>query len=309
MDPIRKALPAFAALTVAALCASPVSAQNARKWNVDPTYIYRDSTTAPERPADITTAGCHYKPLFGEGDPDSPPITTDGSVLGGIARFGEAIVDTHGSCASAQYSKEDQIYVVLNGNGLATYADQEVPLKTEDFLYIPATVPHLLKNLSAAPVTVIIMGFHTDGYPSSPLPPQPLKDNIEDVPIELVNGHPDSTHYRLLLGTADGKRDRFDAGHVVTSLFLMEIDQGGTNHPHHHINAEEIYLVMSGHGDEAAGSGTDGIEQRRPAKPGDVYFYRANATVGYYSDPGVKSRILCVRSWHPGMAPNRARGQ
>ena len=303
-----KTLPAFVAFgMVTALCAPFTSAQNnqSRSWNVDPTYLHRNITTATEEPSDITTSTCHYKPLVGVGDAENPPATTDGSILGSVSRYGEAVVDPNGSCASAQYPQEDQIYVVLDGSGSATYADQDVPLKAEDFLYIPATVSHALKNNSAAPLHVMVMGFHTQGYPASPLPAKPLVDNIENVPIEHVNGHPDTTHYRLLLGPAGATRDRFDVGHVVTSLFLMEIDPGGTNHPHHHINAEEIYQVISGHGDMAAGSGSNGIEGRYPAQPGDVYFYRANATVGFYSAPGVQSRILCVRSWHPGMAPQK----
>ena len=86
----------------------------------------------------------------------------------------------------------------------------------------------------------------------------------------------------------------------------MEIDPSGTNFPHHHPGMEEIYLVMDGHGDQVAGEGPDGVAARHPAKPGDAYFYRMNATVGYYSAPGVKSRILCVRSFNPGfVASNR----
>jgi mannose-6-phosphate isomerase-like protein (cupin superfamily) len=291
------------ALLIAAFCAPLTHAQ---KWNVDPTWLYRNTATAPERPSDISTATCHYKPLLGAGDPDSPPATTDGSIFGSVARYGEAEVDPNGSCKTVQYAEEDQIYVVLEGTGSATYAGQEVPLKAEDFLYIPATVQHDLKNTSGASLTVVVMGFHTQGYPSAALPAQPLKANIEDVPVEHVNGHPDTSHFRLLLGNAGATRDRIDAGQVVTSLFLMEIDPGGTNHPHHHINAEEIYLVLSGHGDIVAGAGADGIEGRHPAKPGDLYFYRTNAEVGYYSAPAVHSRILCVRSWHPGMAPKRS---
>ncbi len=309
MTSATRTLTAFAALgMIAAFCASFTHAEDnhAQEWKVDPTYLYRNTAAAPERPSDITTATCHYKPLFGVGDPDNPPATTDGSILGSVSRYGEAVVDPNGSCATVQYPQEDQIYVVLDGTGAASYADQEAPLKTEDFLYIPATVTHALKNTSTVPLIVIVMGFHTEGYESSPLPAEPLKANIEDVPIEFVRGHPDTTHYRLLLGPAGAKRDRFDVGHVVTSLFLMEIDPGGTNHPHHHINAEEIYFVLSGHGDEVAGDGGNGTEGRHPANPGDAYFYRANATVGYYSAPGVHSRILCVRSWHPGLAPKRS---
>ena len=36
-------------------------------------------------------------------------------------------------------------------------------------------------------------------------------------------------------------------------------------------------------------------------RPGDAFFFRLNCTVGYYSAPGAKSRVLAVRSWYPGM--------
>jgi mannose-6-phosphate isomerase-like protein (cupin superfamily) len=146
-------------------------------------------------------------------------------------------------------------------------------------------------------------GARTHGFPKGALPPGPLKDNIANLHLELVGSHPTSTHYRLLLGDSSQKRDRFDVGSVVTSLFLMEIDPSGTNFPHHHPREEEIYLVLDGHGEQVAGSGMDGIAARFPASPGDAYYYRANATVGYYSAPNVKSRILCIRSWQPGLQP------
>ena len=106
---------------------------------IDPTYLYRDTATAAKKPSDITTATCHYKPFFGKGDPDT-------SVVVGVARYGEAVIDPHGSCATVQYPQEDQVYVVLQGNGSAKYADEDVPLKTEDYLYIPSTIPHSLSE-------------------------------------------------------------------------------------------------------------------------------------------------------------------
>ena len=179
------------------------------------------------------------------------------------------------------------MYVVLQGNGSAKYADEEVPLKTEDYLYIPSTIPHALANTSAAPLTVVVMGFYTKGFEKAPIPSHPLKANIEDVPTTLVNGHPDSSRFRLLMGDVDSKRDRIAGGRVLTSLFLMEIAPGGTNFPHHHQREEEIYLILSGHGVIVAGGGMDGIAGRHPAKAGDAYFFRLNATVGYYSAPDV----------------------
>lgn len=282
---------AFVVLCLVAFCAPLFHAEDRE---IDPTWLYRNASTVGEKPSDITTPTCHYKPLFGEGDRDT-------SVVVGVARYGEVTIDPHGACASVQYPQEDQVYVVLNGTGSALYGTENVTLNTEDYLYVPSTVAHALKNGSAKPLIAVIMGFRTKGFEKVAPPTRPLKANMEDVPTELVQGHPDSTRYRLLMGDVDSKRDRIAAGRVLTSLFLMEIAPGGTNFPHHHEREEEIYLVLSGHGTMVAGGGTDGIAGRHPAKAGDAYFFRLNATVGYYSAQGVASRLLCVRSWYPGM--------
>lgn len=267
---------------------------------IDPTFLHRNTAIARESAADITTASCHYKPLFGAGDGDA-------AATSGVARFGEVVVDPKGSCKPASYADEDQIYVVLQGSGSAAYGTEQVALAKEDFLYVPATVSHGLRNDGAVPLTVAIMGYRTKGFAPTPLSPHPLKDNIANVPLELVGSHPSSTHYRLLVGDSGQTRDRIDIGNIVTSLFVMEIDPGGTNFPHHHPREEEIYLVLDGHGEQIAGSGMDGVAGRYPAGPGDAYYYRANATVGYYSAPNVNSRILCIRSWQPALQPGAPR--
>ena len=287
LAPSKRSLPPL----IAFFC---ISLLHADERKVDPTFLYRDTSAVKEIKSDLTTAGCHYKPLFGQGDPDT-------SVVVGIARYGEALLDPHAACAPVQYPGEDQVYVVLDGKGTVNYGNETVPLNKEDYLYLPATVPHTLRNNSGSPLLVVVMGFRTHGFEKDPLPSHPLKANIEDVPTGLVSGHPSSTLYRLLMGDADSKRDRVAAGRVLTSLFVMEIAPGGTNFPHHHEREEEIYLVLSGHGEMVAGGGMNGLEGKRPAKTGDAYFFRLNCTVGYYSAPKVKSRILAVRSWYPGM--------
>ena len=279
------------ALLIGVFCA-PLLHANDRK--IDPTFLYRDTSAVGEKKSDITTKSCHYRALFGQGDSDT-------SVVVGVSRYGEAVIDPNGICGLVQYPDEDQVYVVLEGTGSLKYGDAIVSLKKEDYLYIPSTIPHVLSNKADIPLTVIIMGFRTKGFEKTQLPPHPLKANIEDVPTTTVSGHPDSTRYRLLMGDVDSKRDRIAAGRVLTSLFLMEIAPGGTNFPHHHEREEEIYLVLSGHGAMVAGSGMDGIAGRHPVKAGDAYFFRLNCTVGYYSAANVKSRILAVRSWYPGM--------
>ena len=275
------------------ICGRFSAADNPHR-QVDPTFLHRNLATAEGKNSDLTTPTCHYKPLFGEED-------SQNSVVVGVARFGEAIIQHSGSCAEVAYLEEDQIYVVLDGSGSATYAQETVTLKKHDYVYFPATVRHRLTSSSDAPLNVIVIGFRVKGYPKTPVPAHALKANIEDVPTQPVSGHPLSALYRLLMGDADSKRDRIAAGRVMTSLFVMEIAPGGTNFPHHHEREEEIYLVLEGHGDMVAGGGMDGIEGRHPAQAGDAYFFRLNCTVGYYSAGDVRSRILAVRSWYPGM--------
>jgi mannose-6-phosphate isomerase-like protein (cupin superfamily) len=279
------------ALLLGSLCTPLLHAQDRK---IDPTFLHRDTSAVGEKTSDITTKTCHYRALFGQGDSET-------SVVVGVARYGEAVIDPNGACRLVQYQDEDQVYVVLEGTGSVKYGDTNVSLKKEDYVYIPSTVSHALSNQSDMPMTVIIMGFRTKGFEKTQPPPRPLKANIEDVPTTKVSGHPDSTRYRLLMGDVDSKRDRIAAGRVLTSLFLMEIAPGGTNFPHHHEREEEIYLVLSGHGVMVAGGGVDGIAGRHPAKAGDAYFFRLNCTVGYYSAAHVRSRILAVRSWYPGM--------
>jgi mannose-6-phosphate isomerase-like protein (cupin superfamily) len=284
---------------VALGCAFCTVLLQAQDRKIDPTFLYRDTTTVAEKKSEITTATCHYKPLFGQGDSDT-------SIVVGVARYGEAVIDPKGACAPVQYSDEDQVYVVLEGDGSVKYGNEIVTLKKEDYLYIPSTIPNVLRNESATPLIVVIMGFHTKGFEKTSLPAHPLKANIEDVPTGLVSGHPSSSLFRLLMGDVDSKRDRIAAGRVLTSLFVMEIAPSGTNFPHHHQREEEIYLVLSGHGVMVAGGGVDGIAGPHPAKAGDAYFFRLNSTVGYYSAQDTASRILAVRSWYPGMVQKGA---
>ena len=60
---------------------------------IDPTFLHRNTATAREAASDITAAGCHYKPLFGEGDADANPAS-------GIARFALVVVDPGARCKS-----------------------------------------------------------------------------------------------------------------------------------------------------------------------------------------------------------------
>lgn len=261
--------------------------------SVPPTFLYRNVNDVQAKPSDITSDTCRYKPVFGAGD--SVP-----GVLRGIARFGEAEVDAGGSCKPVSYSNEEQIYYVTDGSGSIQYGETKSPIKKEDFMYIPAGVNHAV-SAEGGKCKFLIMGFRLPPNADMTLPDKLQIANISEVKKEVVGGHPPSTLYQLLIGDMKSKRDRIAAGRVVTSLFIMNFTPGGTNAPHAHDSEEEIYILLDGHGDMVAGGGVEGVENRRPAKPGDAYFFRLNTTVGFYNpnEPGAAARILAVRSTYP----------
>jgi mannose-6-phosphate isomerase-like protein (cupin superfamily) len=116
-----------------------------------------------------------------------------------------------------------------------------------------------------------------------------------------VAGHGPTALFKLLMGTTASQRDKLAAASQMVSLFIMDFAPGGTNIPHHHDMEEEIYYILRGHGDMVAGGGADGNEGRYPAREGDTFFIRLNATVGFYSgsQSGDHDLVLAVRSRFP----------
>ena len=267
----------------------------AQDRKVDPTWLHRSLSSLSEKTVSFSSATCHYRPIFGEGDPESRALRS-------VARFGEVSLDAGGACQKSLYGREEEIYFVLEGKCTVEYGDQKYAMRANDFAYLAPGVSHVIVNGSEQKSRVLVMGFKIPEKISlASQPPKPRIVNLDDIKEETVDGHPNSVLYRLMLGPRTGKRDALDVAYVVVSLFWMDFAPGGTNFPHHHETAEEIYLVLDGQGEIVAGSGTDGIEGRYPAQPGDAYYYRPNCTVGFYNvdKPGAKAHILAVRSRIP----------
>jgi mannose-6-phosphate isomerase-like protein (cupin superfamily) len=265
---------------------------------VDPTFLYRKLAATEARPADLSSDTCRYRPLFGSGD----PIT---SIVKGVARYGVMDIDPQGSSASVRHPREERIYFVMEGTGKIQYGGKSYPLKPRDFMYLAPGVEYTTMNTSSDTLRIVVMGYHVpEGSGSVGAGAMLQIRNASEAEKQVLPGHPASTKYLLLMGGKDSKRDLIAAGEVLTSLFIMEFDAGGTNHPHHHIKEEEIYLLVEGEGEMVAGGGANGIEGRHPATPGDAYFYRLNCTVGFYASRGLgekKAYILAARSLYPGM--------
>lgn len=267
----------------------------AQDRKVDPTWLHRYAPEVKNAQIDLTSRTCHYKPLFGDADRDPRAVIT-------VARFGEAALDPRGSCETVAYDRQEELYFVLEGKGVLDYAGQTYPIRANDFTYIAPGVKHALENRSQQALRVVVMTFKIPPSTSIGAPlTQPKIVNLDELKEQTVQGHPSSVLYKLLAGRHTATRDAIDQAYVVVSLFWMDFAPGGTNFPHHHESAEEIYLVVDGEGQMVAGGGTDGIEGRHLAKAGDAYYFRPNCTVGFYnaSKPGAKAHILAVRSWVP----------
>lgn len=269
------------------LLAGPFAAAEERA--VDPTFIYRHLPSVKVAETPISSPSAHYRALFGNGD-------QAGRTLRGVTRFGELRVDANGRSALVSYPREENILLILDGGGSVSYDGQTVPVRKNDYIYLPAGVKFGLVGGKTG-TSAILMGYTIPKSMAVTVPRKPMMANIDDVPLGVVGNHPSSTQYRLLMGDIKSTRDRLATGHLMVSLFIMEFAPGGTNFPHHHETQEEIYLLLDGAGYMVAGGGLDGIEGRFRASAGDAYYYRPNTTVGFYNDPnGKPARILAVRN-------------
>jgi mannose-6-phosphate isomerase-like protein (cupin superfamily) len=263
----------------------------------DPTFLKRSIANVSPQADDLTNEakGASYRPLFGAGDPQA-------RYLKSIARYGELTVDAGGNSALVSYPAEEQIYFILSGTGAVTCDGASVPVKANDFLYLPPGSRHGVINGSADPLRLLVMGFRIPGGETVVPSRRLMIANTADVPLQELTGHGPTTKFKLLMGTTESTRDKLPAASQMVSLFLMDFAPGGTNIPHHHEMEEEIYFVLKGSGEMVAGGGMDGNEGRHPTRQGDAWFLRLNTTVGFYSgaQPGADhDQVLAARSSFP----------
>jgi mannose-6-phosphate isomerase-like protein (cupin superfamily) len=264
----------------------------AQERKVDPTWLHRDVAALHEQHVDLTSDSCHYTPIFGEGDAES-------KLPKSVVRFGELTVDAHGTCQAIEYPRQEELYFVREGSGALHYGDETHPLAQNDFTYVAPTVRHSVSNPSNQTLRLVVTTIKIAADTAISAPPELVVANLDELKEQTVGGHPKSVLYKLLIGPRTGTRDRINATYTVADFFVMDFAPEGTNFPHHHEVAEEIYLVLDGEGQMAAGGGMDGVEGLHPAKPGDAYYFRQNCTVGFYNKAGAKAHILAVRVYVP----------
>lgn len=162
------------------LIASNLPAQDRK---VDPTWLHRFVPGLGEHPASFASETCHYKPIFGDGDPEN-------RILRSVARFGEVTVDARGSCKSAVYDRKEEIYFVLEGDGVLHYEEQVHPLRSNDFTYLPPGVKHALENRSEKATRALLMAFKVPPSISigAPSPPTQTRKHMPWVQLSCQPG-------------------------------------------------------------------------------------------------------------------------
>ena len=92
------------------------------------------------------------------------------------------------------------MYFIEEGRATLLYGDEKVPVKKNDFMYLPAGIRHGLANSSDAPARVIVMGYRIPtGTKIEPTPGLMLA-NADDVPLQVLASHGPTTQFKLLMG-------------------------------------------------------------------------------------------------------------
>ena len=257
----------------------------------EPAFLRRSVWHIQEQSIDLSSATAHYKPIFGTGDPNVGDVN-------GLVRFGELTVEPASSSKIVRYQDAEGIFFILAGNGILHYGQENVPIKQNDFVYLPVGVGHGISNPSEKPLRLFVMGFKIPEGKGVPPTPKRMMANANDVPLQVLPSHGPTTQFKLLMGTTRSKRDKLAAAQQINSLFLMDFAAGGTNKPHRHKKEEEIYYVLRGHGDIVAGSDAAKKEMRCPSQQGDAFYFASGTLIGFYSgmeEGEPHAQILAVR--------------
>jgi mannose-6-phosphate isomerase-like protein (cupin superfamily) len=257
----------------------------------DAAFLKRSVYQIKEQSIDLSSETAHYKPIFGIGDPNINDVK-------GIVLFGELTVEPAGNSKTASFDDIEGIFFILAGSGVLRYGHENVPIKQDDFVYLPVGVKHRISNQSKKLLRLLFMGFKIHEEVEVTPTPKRMMANADNVPPQVLASHGPTTQFKLLMGTTKSKRDKLAAAQQINSFFLMDFATGGTNIPHRHKKEEEIYYVLRGHGDMVAGSSATKKEIRYPSKQGDAFYFASGTLIGFYSgmEEGEQhAQILAVR--------------
>lgn len=274
----------------------------------EPAFLRRSATNIQEQTVDLSNSTAHYRPFFGAADPNIGDVK-------GLTRFGELTIDPGGNSQLVSYQDAEGVFFLLAGSGLLHYGQEKVPVKPNDFVYLPLGVEHGLSNPSQEPLRLLVMGFTIPAEARASPTLKLMMANADDVRLQVLSSHGPTTQFKLLMGTTQSKRDKLAASQGISSLFLMDFAPGGTNIPHRHSKEEELYYVLRGYGEMVAGTDAAKKEMRHASQQGDAFYFARGTLVGFYSggkEGEDHAQILAVRWPTPAssvLAPGDGQGK
>ncbi len=169
------------------------------------------------------------------------------------------------------HTRSDEIAVYLSGNGVVGQGDERAEVRAGHCRLMPKGSTHFFHNETKEEDAVVV-GFYLgaksvedSGYQfrgdvteeDLKMPREGFTDGIlvhlDDVPPEKMNEGDgwSITDFRLPIGKHNGSS---------TTVFRARFFPGAVHKKHRHVNCEEIYYIISGHG--LAGAGDDRVEVR-----------------------------------------------
>ncbi len=242
----------------------------------EPAFLRRSVADIQEQTIDLSTATAHYKPIFGLADPNVQNVK-------GVVRFGELTIAPSGSSNTVSHKDAEGTFFILAGSGTLQYGQEKVPVKVNDFAYLPVGMEYGFSNESQEPLRVLLLTFQIPEGVKVPAPEKLMLASAAEVRMQTLASHGPTTQFKLLLGTTKSTRDKLAAARQISSLFIMDFAPGGTNIPHKHAKEEEIYYILRGHGDIVAGTDAAKKEIRHASKEGDAYYFSHGTLIGFYS--------------------------
>lgn len=186
-----------------------------------------------------------------------------------------------------QHSRMNEVYFVLDGEGLLFYGDKSIIAKKGTYLMLPPKTPHKLRNTGNSDLEHLVFAIP----PFDPNDVELLDDfaNEKEVPETFDYEKPPITAldgaliYELI---SPNERNRLDVALAVGFL-----PKGKRAIPHYHKISEEIYYVSSGSGKVRVSDETFEI------KKGSVIYVPKNKVHALENKSDVDElHVLCVTS-------------
>jgi mannose-6-phosphate isomerase-like protein (cupin superfamily) len=276
---MRTLLAFCAAAFIASTCAISYGQSAADRFDL----YFADWHNANPR---TTRGGLEIRDIFSRGNPQTP--TQKGAVLKFINSYTYATLAPGASTTPTRLNREQEIYFVYSGHGVATAAGHSDELTPSTAMLVPSNLEFTLKNTGDTPMSMYVINEPVpDGFrPNSSI----LVKDENTTPITSSDGHWAHIVKTLFL-TEDGLG-------TLQSVLTVAIDPLTMGRPHlvDHDDIEEVWSALDGTSLAFVGN------QLRKQTPGMAFYHipdnkTPHTNINQNEDAEV--RFLYFARYHP----------